>query len=1069
MRTFYKKMFLLCIAGIMSFNLFATTGETISKTILVSSAVSVEFVDDDTYPWIAGDGYIESSNNGVAYSNATLEFKLNLENRSVISFDWMTYSISNHTVSCFIDEKEYAWATSSSYRTVNLFLEPGEHLVQFVDTIANTTSTRYSRIKNLRICEVAPLENVILASDSEPLTFVNDETYPWAFDGNAVINTNDGVGNTSSRFSTTFSIDEPHLFSFEHLVAGNSSHKLNFLVNGKTYTTISSTEKDYTKTVLLLRTGDYTIEWMDTLSTTTSYKSMLRNVKLSKEWLEVEMTSAGTLGEEVLYLVDVLGDVEMLKVSGTLNAADWTTIKNMVNLVALDLSDARFSAVPDYAFDGMSRVSSVILPEGVASIGAYAFRGTQLLNIHVPASVQSIAERAFYNIRLEKISFAEKSLLASIGSYAFYRCSNLEEFIMPDGVTSVENDAFSGCTSLRKMHLSESLTALPSSLCYSCTSLAAVNFPQTLQSIEGNCFYNCAMDSVVLPLKLSYLGYYPFQYCSNLKYIELPASVDLSRNNILNSCNNIETIVSRSATPPLVYNDLLAGAKDLSTITLVVPSFAVVNYKLDSYWCQYGNIVAQEDAQDYWKIAGTLSLTNNRRMEGTPDIDLYYGGQLTVGGSSPFEVGTLNLFVNEEEPCRLLSSCEAMSADSVNTHYSVYGDTWYFFTPLHDVELADVKVSNSASYVFRYYNAAARAEVGTGSSWQNVEDSKLYAGQGYIFHCNKECVVTMSGRVDSHDYLFNNETKETVLSAYDSEDEANRNWNYVGNPYPSYYDIYYMGFQSPITVWEGYTYAAYSTTDDDYVLRPMQSFFVQKPDDVQSIVFHSDGRQLESTVNRVSYEMALTRSAQSRFVFNLGIGQDSISDKTRVVFNEAKSLDYEISCDAAKFMSMNTRVPQIYTIDNTGTRLSINERPQADGVVRLGVYVAEGGAYTIAATRTEGNLILRDAVTGTQVDLAESDYTFQVDEKGTLENRFTLHVNGLATKVESALTSNVSVIPGKGEIQITNALESTIRLYSIEGRLIQTLTSVDGTVDAVVPAGAYIVVVDGVSFKAIVY
>ena len=1069
MRTFYQKLFLLFVAGIMSFNMFATASETIAKTILVSSPVSVELVDDEAYPWIVGDGYIESSNNGTAYSKATLEFNLNLENRSVVSFDWMNNSSSNHTLSCFIDEKEYAWATSSSYRTVNLFLEPGEHLVQFVDTIANTTSSRYSRIKNLRICEVAPLENVILASDSEPLTFINDEIYPWAFDGNAVVNTNDYVGYTSSRFSTTFTINEPHLFSFEHLVAGNSYHKLNFLVNGETYTTISSTETDYTKTALLLKAGDYTVEWLDTLSTTTSYKSMLRNVKLSKEWLEVEMTSAGTLGEEVLYLVDVLGDVEMLKISGTLNAADWTTIKNMVNLVALDLSNARFNAVPDYAFDGMSRVSSVVLPEGVGSIGNYAFRGTQLLDIHIPASVKSIGERAFYEIRIEEVSFAENSLLASIGNYAFYRCSNLKEFIMPDGVTSVGNDAFRGCTSLRKMHLSESLMALPSSLCNSCTSLTEVNFPQGLQSIESSCFYGCAMDTVVLPLKLSYLGYYPFEYCNNLKYVELPASVDLSNNYILYGCNNIETIVSRSATPPLVYNDLLAGAKDLSAITLVVPSFAVVNYKLDSYWCQYGNIVAQEDAQDYWKIAGSLSLTNNRRMEGTPDIDLYYGGQLTVGGSTPFEVGTLNLFVNEQEPCRLLSSCEAMSADSVNTHYSVYRDTWYFFTPLHDVELADVKVSNSASYVFRYYNAAARAEVGTGSSWQNVEDTKLYAGQGYIFHCNKECVVTMPGRVESHAYLFNNETKEIALSAHDSENEANRNWNYVGNPYPSYYDIYYMDFQSPITVWEGYTYAAYSTTDDDYVLRPMQSFFVQKPDDAQSIVFHSDGRQLESTVNRVSYEMAYTRSAQSRFVFNLGIGQDSISDRTRVVFNEAKYLDYEISCDAAKFMSMNARVPQIYTIDNTGTRLSINERPQSDGVVRLGVYVAETGAYTIASTRAEGNLVLRDAVTGAQVNLAESDYTFQVDEKGHWENRFTLHVNGLATKVESALTSNVLVVPGKGQIQIANALESTICLYSMEGRLIQTLSSVDGMVDIVVPAGAYIVVVDGVSFKAIVY
>ena len=60
----------------------------------------------------------------------------------------------------------------------------------------------------------------------------------------------------------------------------------------------------------------------------------------------VELESAGSLGTEVMYKVEKLEDVLSLKVKGTLNAADWTTLKNMKNLQYLDLSEAKATAMP---------------------------------------------------------------------------------------------------------------------------------------------------------------------------------------------------------------------------------------------------------------------------------------------------------------------------------------------------------------------------------------------------------------------------------------------------------------------------------------------------------------------------------------------------------------------------------------------------------------------------------------------------------------------------------------------------------------------------------------------------
>ncbi|MBQ3945732.1 MAG: hypothetical protein II670_09005, partial [Alphaproteobacteria bacterium] len=73
-----------------------------------------------------------------------------------------------------------------------------------------------------------------------------------------------------------------------------------------------------------------------------------------------ELSSAGTLGVEILYQVNSLNDVNILKVVGPMNNADWADIKKMNNLIALDLSEAIVSEIPNNAFDGKGTFSSVI-------------------------------------------------------------------------------------------------------------------------------------------------------------------------------------------------------------------------------------------------------------------------------------------------------------------------------------------------------------------------------------------------------------------------------------------------------------------------------------------------------------------------------------------------------------------------------------------------------------------------------------------------------------------------------------------------------------------------------------
>lgn len=134
-------------------------------------------------------------------------------------------------------------------------------------------------------------------------------------------------------------------------------------------------------------------------------------------------------------------------------------------------------------------------------------------------------------------------------------------------------------------------------------------------------------------------------------------------------------------------------------------------------------------------------------------------------------------------------------------------------------------------------------------------------------------------------------------------------------------------------------------------------------------------------------------SDPKRKLVTLTIGNDDNAqvDRTRVVFNEEKLLDYESDCDAAKFISENTAY-QIYSLDGSGAKYSINERPTDTGIVPLGIMVKTAGSVTISTSRLDcEDAILVDKVLKVEHMLARGGYKF-TSAAGTFEKRFELRV-----------------------------------------------------------------------------
>lgn len=95
-----------------------------------------------------------------------------------------------------------------------------------------------------------------------------------------------------------------------------------------------------------LTPGTHVIAWE-----TTTEKAYLYNIGIERTpTISVDLLEPGSLGTEVLYNVNSLNDVRRLKIAGPMNDDDWAKLKMMVNLYALDLSEAEITAIPDDQF-----------------------------------------------------------------------------------------------------------------------------------------------------------------------------------------------------------------------------------------------------------------------------------------------------------------------------------------------------------------------------------------------------------------------------------------------------------------------------------------------------------------------------------------------------------------------------------------------------------------------------------------------------------------------------------------------------------------------------------------------
>lgn len=806
--------------------------------------------------------------------------------------------------------------------------------------------------------------------------------------------------------------------------------------------------------------GDHTIRWEFT-SAKDHYINISEIGAVLSPRIEVSLLEPGSLGTEVLYHVDHLREARDLKVKGTMNDADWGYIKMMTNLCVLDLSEAQTTEVPKDMFNDGSHpfLHRIILPEGLKKIGGYTFRNSNLEEINFPSTLESIDGYAFCNSLLSEVLLPDQAL--NLGEYIFSSCVKLKKVRLPQPLKIIPYNMFSDCQSLTECPLPEGLETIGTTAFSGCKNYSPA-FPESLKSIGHRAFYYSGIKEVRLGnSKVTTIDKEAFRYCDSLTYVEYPPAI--SKNDIdLGNCPNLKTLVLQSPT-------VVQGSFDipLEQITLRVPEFAVNAYKLDSYWYNCPRIEGFSTTEvGEWTISQPLVLGARDRFEGCPDVNIVGQGSLKVNGTRKMALGDVYYETNGNDvaqTAQLWSNCDSISIEgALDAGYYVTKNRWYFISLPFNFRPADIAVPEGAQYALRRYDGGARATSGTGQSWTDVEeDETVAAGTGFIFQASQDGWYGFHALDDAaKQYVAANKEFAKALAANPSDVAADRGWNLVGNPYQTYYNIHRLNFTAPITLWNtgSRTYEAYSIIDDDVALQPGQAFFVQCPDEVESISFPLEGRQLTAEIESqtAANQMGPGHGGSARLLLDLSLACGELADRTRVVLNDAAEEAYEPACDAAKFMSDAADVPQLYSLGADGTRYAINERPEGDGTVRLGFRAGSDGSYTLRLTRHGGcRAWLTDLKTGTTADLAAADYHFTA-EAGTDEARFVLAVGADATTGIGSATATepLGVTATQGGIAIEG--QGTATVYGADGRTLGTY-DVQGRRTVSLPAGIYVV------------
>ena len=248
-----------------------------------------------------------------------------------------------------------------------------------------------------------------------------------------------------------------------------------------------------------------------------------------------------------------------------MSVAPWYVGSSQVKTVIIEDG---VTSIGDRAFDGCTKLTRVVIPDSVTSIGYSSFRGCYSLpSVAIPDSVTSIGDSAFaYCKVLTGITLSGS--VTSIGSCAFQSCDSLTSVTMQNGVTDIGDNAFTYCKNLTSVTIPNSVKTIGTSAFYNCAGLTRVTIPGSVTRIEQDTFKGCSgLTSVTISAGVTSIESGAFRDCTSLTSVTIPGSVTSIEGYAFAYCSALTSLIIHDGTTSIGISAFM-NCTSLGSVTI---------------------------------------------------------------------------------------------------------------------------------------------------------------------------------------------------------------------------------------------------------------------------------------------------------------------------------------------------------------------------------------------------------------------------------------------------------------------------------------------------------------------
>ena len=474
------------------------------------------------------------------------------------------------------------------------------------------------------------------------------------------------------------------------------------------------------------------------------------------------------------------------------------------------------------------------------------------------------------------------------------------------------------------------------------------------------------------------------------------------------------------------------------------------------------------------QIDNHTTIDNELVMESNSSLVINQKKSLTVTDSLSNTSGTIRIFPNG-----------SLIVDTLINNNGTYiyerivpADGWHYMSS---------PLSSVSSNIF-WYGALYTSDETT-NSWTPIGANTMLTNplQGYHVYFKSSNVGSSRTVEFNSDYgnsgsVFNTGTYNKTLSVSNLSGTNHVNgYNVVGNPYPSYIDLYTLGdyiiknglsVESTFYVWDpdygasgAYTeykvqgipgagaQSVMTTNDAIRYLAPTQSFYIRAItnntiftiSDTAQAIFDIDSNSKFRSNNEPDNYISLT------------VNKGSNSDETIIMLNEHAKNKYDPYFDAEKINASDATAMRLYSKSLEQKNLSINALNNDGNSKSIPLYFAAGenGVQEIALNKDKFgpkySILLEDKFTNEVIDMRSIiSYKFESEVTDAVD-RFVIHINkissvddiGNTSSIEGANYDNVAVFAEGKSIIINNDSKALLNatIYNLQGKVVYTTTA----------------------------